>query len=249
MRKFKPRSDEARIYGLNVCLKVFEKRPKDIVCAYLVEERLRECAGLAKFLAQNKRPYHVVTENELQDICESSHHQGICLFAKKIQPLPAAEFLKLNAQQKNCIVLALDQVGNPHNIGAIMRSAAHFAVNGLMMEKASGADSSAAVKASCGGRESLAVIESFSFKHDIELFRKNGFQIVTTSSHAKISHLNWSWPAKTLLILGEEGQGIHPDLFDVSQTVAILGSGAVESLNVSVAAALLCQEFRRKYPN
>ncbi len=233
---------------MNVCFKVIEKRPLDVICIYLLEERLRELSDFLKIMARNKRPYHVVSEEELNDLAESSHHQGIVMFAKKLLPIQVATYLKNDDKNSPKIILALDQIGNPHNVGAILRSAAHFGVDGILILGSSIADTSSAVKASSGGREFATIIESQDLVRDISALAKQGYSIVTTSSRAKDSYLDWKWKAKTVIILGEESYGLQDEVARLGHPIVIKGTGNVESLNVSVAGALLCQEFRRNFP-
>src|SRR5690606_39698531 len=81
-------------------------------------------------------------------------------------------------------VLALEDVGNPHNLGAMMRSCAHFGVKGVLLQDAALLESGAAIRTAEGGAEHVQPITGDSVLEALEQFRKAGYTIVTTSSRA-----------------------------------------------------------------
>lgn len=80
-------------------------------------------------------------------------------------------------------MLALEEVGNPHNLGAIVRSCAHFGVNGVLLQDPALLESGAAVRTAEGGAEHIKAINADDFLSVLDTFRKAGYTIVTTSSH------------------------------------------------------------------
>lgn len=247
-----------RVYGKNACLAIFQNRPLDIIHVFLTTTTLKEFSSLIAFCTQNKKAYHLVSQDELEKMTKSTHHENICLLAKKPRPLQLKDLLskkplnnlkKAKEDSENIFLIALDQVSNPHNIGAILRSAAHFGAQGVILNDRSMAESGALIRTSEGGSEYVPVIEEKDLKQAVTKLKSQGFQIITTSSHAqkaKKSLYEMKWKNKVLLILGAENVGISKDLLSLGEVVFIPGTGLIESLNVSVALAVIMSDYFQK---
>ena len=126
------RAEETRVYGENACQALFASRPEAIVRAWFVQSVTPRFREALRWMAANRKAYHVVDEEELAKASGTEHHGGVCFLIKKRQGLDAQTYLK-TAPATDC-VLALEEVGNPHNLGAIVRSCAHFGVNGVLLQ-------------------------------------------------------------------------------------------------------------------
>jgi TrmH RNA methyltransferase len=113
------RAEETRVYGENACQALFASRPDAIVRAWFVQSVTPRFREALRWMAANRKAYHVVDEEELAKASGTEHHGGVCFLIKKRQGLDAQTYLK-EAPAKDC-VLALEEVGNPHNLGAIVR--------------------------------------------------------------------------------------------------------------------------------
>ncbi|THD32621.1 tRNA/rRNA methyltransferase [Pantoea sp. R102] len=239
------RQEEARVYGENACQALFQSRPESIVRAWFVQSVTPRFRETLRWLAANRKAYHVVDDAELAKASGTEHHGGVCFIIKKRMGMPVAEWLQ-QAQSKDC-VLALEDVSNPHNLGGIMRSCAHFGVKGLLVNDASLLESGAAVRTAEGGAEHVQAISGESFAAGLEAFRKAGYTIVTTSSHAGTPLAQAALPAKMVLVLGQEREGLSDSAFQQGDiSLSIGGTGNVESLNVSVATGILLAEWWRQ---
>jgi TrmH RNA methyltransferase len=127
------RAEETRVYGENACKALFESRPDAIVRAWFVQSVTPRFREALKWMAANRKAYHVVEEDELAKASGTEHHGGVCFLIKKRQGLDAETYLQQQIQAKDC-VLALEDVGNPHNLGGIMRTCAHFGINGVLLQ-------------------------------------------------------------------------------------------------------------------
>jgi TrmH RNA methyltransferase len=242
-QKFK-KDQEVKIYGTNACLAVFNKRPNDIIQLFLTKEKLKTLSAITKFCASKKIAYHIVERPELDDMTKATHHEDVCMLVRKSLSRSLDQFLQTNP--KKCLLIALENVSNPHNIGAIVRSAAHFGVTGLVVPDAKLAYTAAAVRTSEGGSEYVEIFEAADFKKTLLSLKKNGFTLITTSSHAKKSLYELEWPAKSVLIFGEEGPGLSKDTLSLGESIKIPGTDHVESLNVSVATAVILSDYYQK---
>ena len=241
---------EIKVYGANACLALWQNRAADIVRVYVAEDRLRDFGPLLKWCASQKRAYHVVSGDDLARIAASVHHEGLVLLAREPRRLAdedlAARVAKL--PQASCLVY-LDGVGNPHNVGSIIRVAAHFGVPFLLgREGELPRLTPAASRIAEGGAEHVLLAALRRPDATLATLKAAGFAVVGTSSHASASLYEGPLPARSLVVLGGETGGASPGLLAAcDHVVKIPGTGAVESLNVSVAAGLVLGEYWRRH--
>lgn len=235
---------EMRIYGENACVSVFKNRPQDIIQLFLTKEMLKKFSHITKYCAQNKKAYHVITREELEKMTKATHHEDICMLVKKPAHRPLETYLSLKPE--SAVIIALENVSNPHNIGAIMRNAAHFGATGILVPDKKIAESASAIRTSEGGAEFIEIFEAADFKKALAMLAKNKFQIITTSSHAKTSLFDLKWEKKVVIVFGEEAEGLSKDLLQLGTTIKIPGTDHVESLNVSVASAVILSDYYQK---
>jgi RNA methyltransferase, TrmH family len=248
---------EHKVTGVAACLELFKSRPSDIVRAYVTEQKLPLFKKQLRLLAETKRAYHVVAEDELSKIADGSlHAEGVCLLVKSIShiaPLDLLERLEKVKNPKAQIILFLENVENPHNLGALARVVAHFGAEAIVClnsETSLSARTNAAFyRVAEGGAEATPVCDLSAT--DLKSFHKKslslGFQWMATSSHAKKDIYEIEFATKTILMLGSESQGLSEQMEALAQVhVNIAGTGKVESLNVATAAAVMVAEFKRQ---
>lgn len=116
------RAEETRVYGENACQALFQSRPEAIVRAWFIQSVTPRFKEALRWMAANRKAYHVVDEAELAKASGTEHHGGVCFLIKKRHGTSVAQWVA-KAGEEDC-VLALEDVGNPHNLRAIMRSCA-----------------------------------------------------------------------------------------------------------------------------
>lgn len=239
------RAEETRVYGENACQALFQSRPDCIVRAWFIQSVTPRFKEALRWMAANRKAYHVVDDAELTKASGTEHHGGVCFLIKKRNGTSVQQWVR-EAAEDDC-VLALEDIGNPHNLGAIMRSCAHFGVKGVVVQDAAVLESGAAIRTAEGGAEHVQPITGDSFIDALDAFRKAGYAIVTTSSHQGTSLFNATLPKKMVLVLGQERDGLSDAALESADlSVAINGTGNVESLNVSVATGVLLAEWWRQ---
>ncbi|MGV3346915.1 tRNA/rRNA methyltransferase [Enterobacteriaceae bacterium LUAb1] len=239
------RQEETRVYGENACLALWLSRPEAIVRAWFVQTVTPRFREALRYLAANRKAYHVVDDAELEKVSGTEHHGGVCFLIKKRNGIQADDWIA-TAGETDC-VLALEDIGNPHNLGGIMRSCAHFGAKGVLVSDASLLESGAAVRTAEGGAEHIKAITADSFVGGLMRLRQAGYTIVTTSSHQGVPLAEVKLPGKMVLVLGQEREGLSDAVFRQSDlNVSIGGTGKVESLNVSVATGVLLAEWWRQ---
>ena len=241
---------ELKYYGIAACRALWEQRPHDIIRVYLEEPLIPKFTPLLRWAAAKHKAYHVVAADDLERLTDSIHHQGICILARERSPLEFQDLLGLiREDQGRQLLVYLDGVENPHNLGAIVRSCAHFGVRFILgaegrLPKLSGA----ACRVAEGGAEQVAMVLLRHPVRQLQQLQELGFQSVATAGARGSSLYQHGFLPRTLLILGAEGTGISGTIFEQAQRVLrIPGSGAVESLNVSVAFAVCAGEYYRQH--
>jgi 23S rRNA (guanosine2251-2'-O)-methyltransferase len=182
---------------------------------------------------------------ELERLCGSPDHQGV---AAEVDPFPYADRNAL-LRREGALILALDQVQDPRNLGAICRSAEFAGVAGVVIPERRSAEVTAVVcKASAGAVEHLDVARVRNLADWLGEARAAGFWIWGADADAKQAPWQVDLSGPTVLVLGGEGKGIRPRVAAACDgLVALPRRGRVESLNVSAAAtALLFEAIRRR---
>ncbi len=230
---------ESKYYGVHACLAVWKERPKDIIRVYAHPGKIKAVSSLLKWCAKEKKAYHILEDNELEKLTDSVHHEGICLLAKD-PPHPTLQ--KCFSED---LLLFLAGVGNPHNVGSILRTCAHFGIHYLLGDIRL---TPSAKRVAIGGAEKVGVITTHSPIDTLQKLKAKGFSLIAASSDTGTSLYSFSFPKQSVLLLGSESDGLTPDILSLTtHRITIPGTKKVESLNVSVAAALfLGEHFRQK---
>jgi 23S rRNA (guanosine2251-2'-O)-methyltransferase len=171
-------------------------------------------------------------------------HQGIVLEARPLkQP-------RLDQIPRAGIVVLLDQVTDPHNVGAIMRSCAAFAVTALVATARHSPEGSGVLfKAASGAYEHVPFVKVTNLARAMEELRGYGFRLIglDSAAHTTIEAIDRTPPLA--LVLGAEGRGLRQLTRETCEAVARLDlPGAIRSLNVSVAAAVALHALKREGP-
>jgi TrmH RNA methyltransferase len=247
--RHKSRAEET-YHGLRACLAIFARRPEDIIRVYVTAERRRDAAALLRHCAEARKGFQIVPAENIARISGSTHHEGIAILARAGRRWTLAELLRaVESGASTGPLLYLDGVQNPHNLGAMLRTASHFGVAAILGPRGGVPTlSPAAVRVAEGAAEFVPVCDLEQPVADLRVLKRQGFAIVATSSHRGRSAFDASaaWGPKLVLVLGSEAEGVSPAIAAVAdERVQIPGTGAVESLNVSVACGILLSECRR----
>jgi TrmH RNA methyltransferase len=239
--------DELRLYGLNAVRAVFARRPDAIRKVYLAEARIPAVQPLLQWCVAKRVGYRVVEDADLQKLAASSHHEGIVADVLREAPMPLSSWLRDLPAGPRC-ALWLDGVGNPHNFGAILRSAAHFGVDAILLPKDSPlALSGAAARVAEGGAEAVALVRLGRADNSQAQLHGAGFKLAATVVNGGDDVFDAELPSRLVYVVGAEGEGMDRGFAQACDLrVSIAGSGAVESLNVASATAVLLAEWRRR---
>lgn len=235
---------ELRLYGRNAIDAVFARRPEAIRKVYLLEARIPQLQPLLKWCAANRVGYRVVAEEDLRKLAASAHHEGVVADVLREAPQSLGAWLQSLPAGPAC-ALWLDGVGNPHNLGAILRSAAHFGVSAVLLAKTSPlALSGAAARVAEGGAEAVPFVRLGREDNALAQLRSAGFALAATVVRGGDDLFAARLPERLVYVLGAEGEGMDAELAKACDLrLGIPGSGKVESLNVSAATAVLLAQW------
>jgi TrmH RNA methyltransferase len=241
------RDVELRLYGLNAVRAVFARRPEAIRKVWLLESRIPQVQPLLKWCAAHRVGYRIVEDADLQKLAASAHHEGLVADVLREEPQSLTAWLRELRPGPHC-ALWLDGVGNPHNLGAILRSAAHFGATAALLPKhATLALSGAAARVAEGGAEHIPFVRLGREDNAIAQLHGAGFRLAATVVHGGADLFATPLPQRLVYVIGAEGEGVSPAVAAASDLrLSIPGSGAVESLNVAAATAVLLAEWRRQ---
>ena len=235
---------ESNLFGIRACLALYRSRPEDIVKVYFVKERRRDLKDLLDWCVKNRKGFDVVTDEDLSKLSKSEHHEGVVVRAKIKETHTLQNLLNKFDSQDQVTLIGLYGVGNPHNLGAILRTAAFFGCEGVVLDKEDGAKlSGAAFRVSQGGAEEVEVAVVREMREALEFLKGAGFEIVATTPHTNTDLYSTNFGKRVVLLFGAEDEGLPKNLLSLAnKQVSIPASGGIESLNVAASVAVLVSE-------
>jgi 23S rRNA (guanosine2251-2'-O)-methyltransferase len=181
---------------------------------------------------------------ELERLCGSPDHQGV---VAEVDPYPYADPNSL-LEPDDALVVVLDQVQDPHNLGAVCRAAEVAGAAGVVIpERRAASVTPAACKASAGAVEHLPVARVRNIADWLGEAKDAGAWVYGAAADAERLYTEVDWSGRAALVLGSEGSGLRPRVTESCDVlISIPVAGRVESLNASVAAAVILFEARRQ---
>ena len=185
-----------------------------------------------------------VATGEIELRAGSPDHQGVCAEVEVYRYADAAELLA----QPDALIVALDEIQDPQNLGAICRSAECAGASGVVLPERRSAEITPAVcKASAGAVEHLAIARVRNLADFLLEARDAGAWSYGADGDARVAYTQPDYRGKVVLVLGSEGSGLRPRVArSCDELVALPLRGRIESLNVSAAAAALLYEITRQ---
>lgn len=181
---------------------------------------------------------------ELERLCGSPDHQGV---VAEVDPYPYADPEGL-LEAKNALVVALDQIQDPQNLGAVSRAAEVAGAAGVLIpERRAASVTAAACKASAGAVEHLPVARVRNLADWLAGAKQRGAWVYGASADAELPYTEVDWSGRAVLVLGSEGAGLRTRVAATcDELISIPVAGSIGSLNASVAAAVILFEARRQ---
>ncbi len=194
-------------------------------------------------------PTHLVPRERLDALVgRNAVHQGIVAKCTPLCPLTLEDLINKTVSQQKALIVALDQVTDPHNIGAILRSAtAFFATAVIVPETGTPDETGVLAKSASGALELIPYIRVKNLARSLDILKKNGFWCIGLDGYASHSIYETKLPDKCVIIMGSEGDGLRRLTAEkCDDTVKLPMDTRVESLNVSNACAITLYEWNRQ---
>ena len=230
--------DEDRICGFNAVAALFARRPGDVKRLFYTAAERERAGPFCAELATRHRPYRMLDDAELARAAGTTHHGGLAAIAEP-RRIDIIDFVR---PPRMDLLLVLDGVSNPHNLGAIARSAAFFGVHAMLLHETprQAMPSDAAYRTAEGGLDHLVLHKTRNPGKALQALDPYYRTVATTLSPDASPLQGLPRDRPIALVLGNEEHGVSFDALEgCRRRVRILGRGAVQSLNVAQAAAVV----------
>jgi len=235
---------KANIYGKHAVLEAWYNPQRHVKNLYITSACLKDLEHDLMIKSKSiKRPTPVIVDKEIIEkyLPKGAVHQGIALDCLALDEMDLDDLMRLPSDNKKNIILILDQVTDPHNIGAIIRSCAAFNAKGIILQRRYAPQLNGVLaKIACGGLEHVPIILETNLSRTIEALQKeHSYTVIGLDERGKFPLHKASLPDNIALVLGAEGVGIRRLVAEkCDYLVQLPTSPPIASLNVSNAAAV-----------
>ncbi len=189
------------------------------------------------------------SRRELDNICgrDEIAHQGLVAEVEQLDEYSLKDFVK-ETNKKNINFIALEEVTDPRNIGSIIRSAASFNIDGIIVKDRSFPDKSKLLyRSASGGTEHINIFKESNINTSLKYLKTQNFWISAFDVSAKKNFTEHKWEGKNVLLFGSEGFGLkHQTLKNSDYRFKVDISKNIESLNISNTVAIVCHHINYK---
>ena len=231
------------IYGKNPVIEAINA--KKAIRVFLVSNFNDQ--KILNLINSNRVPVSVISPNEMNKMSNNGVHQGVAAELKPYQTVSLEEIIHKAKNKEKKIIVMLDGIEDPHNLGAILRSADVFEASGIVLPKHNSVSLNATVaKTSAGAINYVPVAVVNNLNQAISKLKEEGYWIVSTDGSAEISYSSLKYDFPVVVVIGSEGKGVSSLVLKNSDyIVKIPQFGHVNSLNASVAAGILLAEVHK----
>lgn len=238
-----------KIFGNHSVRAVFRTRPQAV-------RRLLLLAG--KKAALNQEYLQLAREHNIQpellawdqfvaatDVSEDDKHQGVCIFVNQRPIYTEGDIAML---QDARVVIVLDQISNPQNLGTILRDAAFFGADAIMLLKNRSVDITPVVtRVAVGGAEFVKIFKVINLARSLDALKAAGYWVYGLDERGEKTLAETDFKGKVALVLGAEGEGLRSRTSQFCDALVRIPGGrpGLESLNVGVATAIALYEVFR----
>lgn len=235
------------VYGTNPVIEAL-RSGRDVSKVFLARQRVRGAREVIA-LAEVKGVPVSVREDRFFEERFDKGHQGVAAVVARKRLLTPEEILGIPEERgETPFYLVLDGLEDPRNFGAILRVADAAGIHGVVLQgRRSVGVTPVVAKASAGAVEYVHIAETVNIKHALRMFAEQGISIVGAEAGGAMSLWNADLKGPLAVVLGSEGQGLRRTVKDLCDSIVSLPmKGKVNSLNVSVACAVLAYEVLRQ---
>jgi len=238
------------LYGLHPVQEAIRSRPRDVDHVTIARER-KDARLEAVVESARAAGIRITSEPRVQvdRMAKTEMHQGVIAFLRERRALSIEDLLAVQKPEgERRFYLALDGVEDPHNLGALLRTADGAGVDGVLLPERRSAPITAVVaKTSAGATEHVRIAKVTNLVRALEQMKKSNIWVVGLDERGTPDYTDFTFDMDCVLVLGSEGAGLH-DLVKKTcdHLLRIPMAGGVSSLNVSVAGAVVMYEVARQ---
>ncbi len=235
------------VYGTNPVIEAL-RSGRDVSKVYLARQRNRGAREVITLAEVKGVPVSLKEDRFFEDRFDKGH-QGIAALVSRKRLLTPEEILEIAEERGEApFCLVLDGLEDPRNFGAVLRVADAAGIHGVVLQgRRSVGVTPVVAKASAGAVEYVQIAETVNIKHALRMFAERGISIVGAEAGGATSLWDADFTGPLAVVVGSEGQGLRRTVRDLCDTIVSLPmKGRVNSLNVSVACAVLAYEVLRQ---
>ena len=192
------------------------------------------------------------SRKELDNLCgrDETAHQGLVAEIEQLEEINLKEYITEN-KAKNINLIALDEVTDPRNIGSIIRSAAAFSIDGIIVkERSFPSKSKLLYKSASGGIEHIKIFKVSNINTALKFLKTKEFWVSAFDVNAKKDFTKNNWGGKNVLLFGSEGFGIRAKSLENSDFIFKINMNVnIESLNISNTVTIVCHHIMQSKLN
>ncbi len=240
------------LYGIHPVREALKARRRQVRHLYLVKKKsLDQRHALLMAEAERRRiPVTLLAPSDLTKRCDNPQHQGVVASVSAFPLTEAEAFLEENPASASPLILALDSLEDPHNLGALLRSALCAGVTGVITPKNRSAGPTPTVsKVSAGALEHTRLVRVTNLSRTLQQLKARGFWIAGADCDGKVTLYETDLTAPFAIVIGGESNGLRPLVKkNCDILVRIPQEGPLNSLNASVAGSVMLYEaFRQRH--
>ena len=235
-----------KVVGIHSCLEALRVRPKSVKAVYVKKSKKPQVNQIQSIIEMAQKYRIKIIEKDMsffENVAQT--HQGICI---EVSDGPQFSWESLENKEK-CTLVFLDELEDPHNLGAILRTCWLFGVVAVFVtSRRSASLTPAAAKVASGAAEHVPIVELNNFTAALQDLKNMGFWVYGMSEKAKETVAQTQFSEKSVLIVGAEGKGLRKSTLGFcDQLVALPQVEKSASLNASVAASLVIYEATKSH--
>ena len=238
------------IFGFHSIESLLKTNPESIIKVFVqINRKDKRANDLINILTNQEINFSLTNRNDLERMAKGEVHQGV-ISEVILPPLLSEESLLkfISNNTSSPLILVLDSIQDPRNLGACLRSANAAGVDYVVINKDGSAPINALVhKTSAGAINSLKIFHVTNLSRAIKKMQKRGVWVIGLDGNSKSTIYDVNLMDATAIVMGSEGKGIRRLIKETcDQIVTIPMSGSIESLNVSVATGIALFECKRQ---
>ncbi len=249
-RHSKPKKEKVYMYGRHALMEALENAPQVVRKVFLSRD-VRD-QKLRALLAERKIPVAELAPGRGKELTgKDAVHQGVIATMDPASLLiPLDQFLARLDTSRNPAVAVLGEVQDPHNVGAIIRSAAAFGLSAVLIPEHNQAQvTGTVVKTSAGMAFRIPLVSIGNVNHALGVLKQKGFWTYGLAMNGDSALGTDAFDAPAAFVVGNEGEGIRQKTLEACDvTLAIPMHARTESLNAAVSAAVVFYEWSKKHP-